>query len=167
MSRDGLRRNNLGAEKRIAALIDAARNSNLPIIHIRHEGTAESSYFRSGSSGFEVKDEACEHPGEPVLLKRVNSAFIGTGLEERLRSAGIHTLIIVGATTNHCIETTTRMAGNLGFDVRLVRDATWTFDRTGPDGDFHSADEIHAISLANLNGEFASIVTADQILASL
>jgi hypothetical protein len=59
------------------------------------------------------------------------------------------------------------MAGNLGFDTRLVRDATWTFDRTGPDGDRHSAEDIHAMTLANLNGEFATIVTAGEAIAAL
>ena len=59
------------------------------------------------------------------------------------------------------------MAGNLGFDARLVRDATWTFDRIGPDGDAHSAEEIHAMTLANLNGEFARIVSAAEAIAGL
>ena len=98
--------------------------------------------------------------GMTVIVKRVNSAFIGTDLESRLRAAGIRTVVICGATTNHCVETTTRMAGNLGFDARLVRDATWTFDRVGPDGDKHSAEDIHAMTLANLNGEFARIVSS-------
>ena len=59
------------------------------------------------------------------------------------------------------------MAGNLGFDTRLVRDATWTFDRVGPDGDAHSAEDIHAMTLSNLNGEFATIVTAAEAIAAL
>ena len=109
-----------------------------------------NSSFAPGGTGYPVKDEAREIEGEPVIVKRVNSAFIGTDLETRLRAAGITTLVICGATTNHCVETTTRMAGNLGFDARLVRDATWTFDRVGPDGDAHSAEDIHAMTLANL-----------------
>ena len=102
-----------------------------------------------------------------MIVKRVNSAFIGTDLEQRLRAANIKTLVICGATTNHCVETTARMAGNLGFDACLVRDATWTFDRAGPNGDQHSAEEIHAMTLANLNGEFARIVSAADAIAAL
>jgi nicotinamidase-related amidase len=163
----GKRRNNPDAVARIAGLLAAFRAHGVPIFHIRHEGTRPGSSFRPDGTGYAVKDEARERDGEPVIVKRVNSAFIGTDLESRLRASSIATVVICGATTNHCIETTTRMAGNLGFDTRLVRDATWTFDRVGPDGDAHSAEQIHAMTLSNLNGEFASIVTAAEIIAAL
>ena len=163
----GKRRNNPQALARIAELLAAFRNSNAPVFHIRHQSMRPNSSFAPGATGCPVKDEAREIEGEPVIVKRVNSAFIGTDLEARLRAAGIKTLVICGATTNHCVETTTRMAGNLGFDACLVRDATWTFDRVGPDGDAHSAEDIHAMTLANLNGEFARIVSAAETIASL
>jgi len=163
----GKRRNNPQAVVRIADLLTAFRNQGAPIFHIRHEGTKPNSSFLPGGSGYPVKDEARELAGEPVIVKRVNSAFIGTDLEARLRAADIMTAVICGATTNHCVETTTRMAGNLGFDAALVRDATWTFDRTGPDGDAHSAEEIHAMTLSNLNGEFARIVSAADAISAL
>jgi nicotinamidase-related amidase len=163
----GKRRNNPEALARITDLLGAFRECGAPVFHIRHASTRPNSSFASGATGYPVKDEAREIKGEPVIVKRVNSAFIGTDLESRLRAAGIKTLIICGATTNHCVETTTRMAGNLGFDARLVRDATWTFDRVGPDGDAHSAEEIHAMTLANLNGEFARIVLTAEAMAGL
>jgi nicotinamidase-related amidase len=163
----GKRRNNPQALTRIVELLNAFRACGAPVFHIRHEGTRPNSSFLPGGTGYAVKDEARELAGEPVIVKRVNSAFIGTDLEARLRAADIATLVICGATTNHCVETTTRMAGNLGFDARLVRDATWTFDRIGPDGDAHSADSIHAMTLANLNGEFARIVSATEVITAL
>jgi nicotinamidase-related amidase len=163
----GKRRNNPQALERIADLLGAFRDRRAPVFHIRHASTRPNSSFAPGATGYPVKDEAREIGDEPVIVKRVNSAFIGTDLETRLRAAGIETLVICGATTNHCVETTTRMAGNLGFDARLVRDATWTFDRVGPDGDAHSAEDIHAMTLANLNGEFARIVLAAEAIAGL
>jgi nicotinamidase-related amidase len=163
----GQHRNNPDAVTHIAQLLAAFRTARATIFHIRHEGTSPGSSFRPGSSGYQVKDEAKETDGEPVILKRVNSAFIGTDLESRLREAAIQTVVICGATTNHCVETTTRMAGNLGFDAWLVRDAIWTFDRVGPDGDTHSAEEIQAITLANLHGEFARIVPVTDVIKAL
>jgi nicotinamidase-related amidase len=163
----GKKRNNPQALARIVELLGAFRARQKPIFHIRHQGTRPGSSFLPDGPGYPVKDEAREIEGEPVIVKYVNSAFIGTDLESRLRAVGIDTIVICGATTNHCVETTTRMAGNLGFDTWLVRDATWTFDRIGPDGDTHTAEQIHAMTLANLNGEFARIVTAAAAIAAL
>jgi nicotinamidase-related amidase len=114
----GKRRNNPQALARIVDLLNAFRGCSAPIFHIRHEGTRPNSSFLPDGTGYPVRDEARELGGEPVIVKRVNSAFIGTDLEARLRAADIKTLVICGATTNHCVETTTRMAGNLGFDAR-------------------------------------------------
>lgn len=163
-SRGGLR-NNRGAVERIAELLSAFREAKLPVFHIRHRGTCPASLFQGEAC--DPKPEAREREGEPVLFKTVNSAFIGTCLEGRLRTAGVGTVVICGATSNHCVETTTRMAGNLGYDTRFVRDATWTFDRTGPDGQLHTAAAIQAMTDANLSGEFAEIVTSAEIMAGL
>ncbi len=163
----GKRRNNPDAVARIADLLAAFRAARLPVFHIRHRGAQPGSSFAPDGPGYPVRDEARELAGEPVVVKEVNSAFIGTDLEARLREAGVRSVVICGATTNHCVETTTRMAGNLGFDTWLMRDATWTFDRTGPDGDKHTAEAIHAMTLSNLNGEFASISSSAEIVRAL
>ena len=161
------RRNNPDAEINMAALLQVWRQTGRPIVHIQHCSRNPDAPLHASSPGHEIKDLVRPQENEPVLQKQVNSAFIGTDLEERLRRAGSTTLIITGLTTNHCVETTTRMAGNLGFDTYLVSDATATFDRTGPDGVLHTAEEIQAITLTNLHEEFATIVTTADVLSNL
>lgn len=104
-------------------------------------------------------------PCETVIDKTVNSAFIGTNFYQQLADKDIRHLVLVGLTTNHCVSTTARMAGNLGFEVTVVADATATFDRVGFDGSYYDSDMIHQISLANLHGEFATVVDSQAILA--
>lgn len=111
-----------------------------------------------------MKPEAEPHPGEPTLTKNVNSAFIGTDLQERLQSMGARTLVLVGLTTDHCVATTAPMAGNFGFDTYVVSDATATFERAGTRGQHYTAEEMHDTALASLNGEFASIVTTADLM---
>jgi nicotinamidase-related amidase len=147
-------------------VLAAFREADAAIFHIRHRGGPESS-FEPHRTGFAVLDEAREFTSEPVIEKAVNSAFIGTDLEQRLHAADIDSVVICGATTNHCVETSTRMAGNLGFATRLVSDATWTFDLTGPDGRLHRAEQIQAMTEANLSGEFAEIVYTDDVTRGL
>ncbi|QKV19339.1 cysteine hydrolase family protein [Oricola thermophila] len=163
----GMRRNNPGAVGNIAALLAAFRREGMAVFHVRHASRKAGSAFNPENPGYAPMDEAREAGGEPVIVKHVNSAFIGTDLEAQLRARDIGTLVIAGITTNHCVETTTRMAGNLGFDARLVSDACYTFDRTGFDGRTESAETIHAMTLSNLNGEFATIETTENLLAAL
>jgi nicotinamidase-related amidase len=163
----GAQRNNMGAERNIAALLEAFRTAHAPIIHVRHDSVEPDSPLRADAPGYAVMDFAREREGEPVVVKHVNSAFIGTDLETRLRDGGIEHVVIVGATTNHCVETTTRMAGNLGFAAKLVADATWTFARVGPSGNAYSAAELHDVTLTNLSEEFAQVVTTADVVARL
>jgi nicotinamidase-related amidase len=160
-------RNNPHAEGNAARLLDAWRARGGPIVHIQHHSIEPGSSLRPGQPGVEFKPEVAPLPGEPVISKHVNSAFIGTNLEAILRERSIDTVVIAGLTTNHCVETTTRMAGNLGFRAILVEDAAATFDRRGPDGTLWPAATIHAVTLANLNDEFAEICTTDVVLQQM
>lgn len=102
-----------------------------------------------------------------LITLGVNSGFIGTDLHEKLTADGINTLVIAGLTTDHCVSTTTRMAGNLGYNVYLISDATATFDKVGINGEKFEAELIHQTALASLNGEFATIININQLLNSL
>lgn len=160
-------RNNPDAEQRIRALLAAWRQAKWPVIHVQHMSQEPGSPLRRDAPGNAFKPEAMPRDGEPVFQKTVNSAFIGTELEAHLRREGIHALVLVGLTTDHCVSTTARMAGNLGFEVTVVDDATATFERIGPDGVRYSAEQMHRLALASLHGEFAQVQSAQVVLARL
>lgn len=159
----GGQRNNPDAEDNAAALLRLWRANHLPVFHIKHCSSIPTSLLNRAHEGNQFKDMVQPVEGEPVIEKNVNSAFIGTDLKERLDRAGLSRLVIVGLTTDHCVSTTTRMAGNLGYDTYLVSDATATFNKKGTEGQEFSAQLIHETALASLNGEFASVVTTEYI----
>jgi nicotinamidase-related amidase len=161
------RRNNPHLEQRASELLREWRTTGRPVVHVRHMSTDPCSPLRPGQPGNAFKPETAPLAGEAVIEKCVNSAFIGTSLETDLRRAGCRGLVIVGLTTNHCVSTTARMAGNLGFVTWVVSDATATFDRVGPDGLEHRAEQIHAIALSDLHGEFATVVDTAAVVAAL
>jgi nicotinamidase-related amidase len=158
-------RNNPEAEARMARLLAAWRDRGLPVIHIQHCSTDPDSPLRLDQPGSALKEATGPRPGELVIQKRVNSAFIETPLEDHLEREGISTLVVVGLTTDHCVSTTVRMAGNLGFTVFLVSDATATFARGGVDGQWYPAEAIHQIHLASLHGEFCTVLSCAEVLA--
>ncbi len=160
------KRNNADAESNIARLLASWRRQGSPVIHVQHHSQNSRSPLRPDQPGVEFKREAMPIAGEPVFVKNVNSAFIGTELESYLRERGIDDLVIIGLTTDHCVSTTTRMAGNLGFNVTLVDDATAAFERTDHRGRYFSADQMHAAHLASLNDEFCRVLSTDEVLSS-
>ena len=160
----GGNRNNPDAEVNIKRILDHWREANRPIFHVKHNSVEPNSPLRPDQPGNAIQPAVAPQGDEPLIEKTVNSGFIGTDLEQRLRDAGIEQLVIVGLTTNHCVSTTTRMAGNLGFDTILVGDATATFDRVGVDGTVYPAQLVHDTALASLHGEFATVVSTDEVL---
>ena len=126
-----------------------------------------NSPLRPGTPGNELRELLM---GEPNLLvsKHVHSAFCGTpDLHAWLGARGIRAVVICGVTTNHCCETTARLANDWGYDVTFVIDATHTFDRRGPDGVVVPAETLALVTAANLHEEFAKVTSTQDLLAAL
>lgn len=157
-------RNNPQAETRVAEILNFWRERNAPVYFIRHDSFNPKSKLFPGQPGNEIKTVVKPLSSEPIISKNVNSAFIGSSLKQDLDKEGIKSLVIVGLTTDHCVSTTTRMAGNYGYETYVVSDATATFDRISYDGEKIPAEVIHKVSLASLHQEFASVLDTKTLL---
>ncbi|VXC20998.1 Isochorismatase [Bacillus sp. 349Y] len=160
-------RNNPHAEERMLFILNEWRRLGWEVIHIRHRSHHPESVFHPLNEGFRFKEGFDPIPGETVLEKDVNSAFIGTGLEEHLRQLDVTEIVIVGLTTPHCISTSARMSGNLRFTTFVLSDATAAFDLVDPEGRTLDASLVHDVSLATLHGEFATVVKAADYVRAL
>jgi nicotinamidase-related amidase len=151
-------RNNPGAEKNIAMLLDAWRGAGGSVVFVRHISRTPGSLFWPGQSGVEFQDQFTPMTTEFVVEKNVPDCFINTGLERWLRVRGVSNLILVGVSTNNSVEASARTAGNLGFVTQVVSDATFAFAKQDYAGQHRTAEDVHAMALSNLDGEYASII---------
>ncbi|MDP1711723.1 MAG: cysteine hydrolase family protein [Candidatus Nanopelagicaceae bacterium] len=156
--------NNPDCEDNIRKLLDTWRSNEWPVVLVRHDSVSPNSSLRPGQPGNDFM------PGifgkhDLLVSKSVNSAFYGSpDLDAWLKNKGYKAIVICGITTNHCCETTARMAGNLGYDVTFVIDATRTFDFKDMEGQVIKADEMARVTATNLNGEFARVVTTKDVI---
>ena len=157
-------RNNLHAEENISKILQIWREKGWLVIHIQHTSDNPSSVFHLKNEGFAIKEIVEPIDEEVMITKKVNSSFIGTNLEEILKVNEITTVVITGLTTPHCVSTTTRMSGNLGFNTYLISDATAAFGLKDQNDRYYDAETIHNISLATLHDEFATILTTEQLI---
>ena len=157
-------RNNPSCEANVAALVGEWRRTGRPVVFVRHDSRVAGSPLAPGATGNAFKPELA---GEPDLLveKSVHSAFYGRpDLDDWLQLRGVSGLVIAGITTDHCCETTARMAGDLGYRVLFALDATCTFDRRLPSGEPVPADDVARVTAAVLHDEFCQVVTTARLL---
>jgi len=158
------KRNNPECESHIGMLIGHWRREGWPIVYVRHDSSDPASPLHPSAGGNAFKDILSGTP-ELLVSKSVNSSFHGSpDLDTWLRASGITSIVVCGITTNHCCETTARVGGNLGYDVKFVLDATHTFDRVGPFGDQVSADVLSVVTGVNLHDEFAQVVSTRELV---
>ena len=150
-------RNNPDAESHIAQLLNAWRAAGAHVVHVRHISRSPASPFAPGQCGVEFQEALLPLAHEHVVEKNVTDAFIHTALERWLRVRGVDEIVLVGVSTNQSVEASARTAGNLCFKTVVVSDATFAFAMQDHAGVQRSAEEVHAMSLANLDGEYATI----------
>ena len=161
------RRNNPVAEAHMAELLQAWREHNLPVAYTQHDSREAASPLKLSLASGAMKAGFEPQSDDIVVVKDVNSAFVGTSMEVQLRRANISRLVVVGFFTNFCVETSVRMAGNMGFDTYLVPDACATTNRIGLDGTDYDPELVHAMSVANMHGEFCTALSVEDTLALL
>ncbi|MFJ4493974.1 cysteine hydrolase family protein [Pseudomonas atacamensis] len=160
------RRNNPQAEERMLELLALWRLRGRPVIHVQHLSRSPDSVFWPEQEGVEFQPRFMPQDGEWLIQKQVPDAFCATRLERQLREAGIGQVLIVGVATNNSVESTARTAGNLGFDTWVAEDACFTFDKADYFGTPRTAEDVHGMSLGNLHGEYATVVSSVQVLAA-
>lgn len=116
-----------GLLERIGALLAAARAAGLPVVFVRHDG-GEGDDLEAGTPGWDLHPALARRPDEPIVEKRHPDSFRDTDLGALLRQKGITRLVICGAQSDFCVDTTTRRAASEGFGVVLAADAHATFD---------------------------------------
>lgn len=157
------KRNNPDAEAVMGKILNDFRCHKRRVIHVRHDSGNPNSLLKDGKPTFEFKDEVTPLPNEMVIVKHVNSAFIGTDLEKVLRNLGDPDVFYAGLVTDHCVSTTARMSGNLGFRSYVVEDGCATFDTPVKGGETIPADVVHKVNLASIDGEFAQVVESSEL----
>lgn len=158
------RRNNPGAEGNLRLLLDLWRSRHLPVFFTVHDSRERNSPLKLALPTGAFKDGLEPRSDETIIRKDVNSGFTGTNLEVLLRRGRIHRLVVAGFFTNMCVETTVRVAGNLGFDTYLIADACATTNRAGPDGVDREPELVHTMAVTNMHGEFCTAIeTADVV----
>ena len=161
------RRNNPDAERNIETLLSAWRATRRPIVHVRHISRSPDSIFWPGQSGAEFQPRFAPLSHEHVVEKNVPDAFAASGLERWLRVRDIEQVVIVGVITNNSVEATARSAGNLGFDAIAASDAAFTFDQYDLNGRLWAAEDVHALSLANIAMDYAAVYETAAIISGL
>jgi nicotinamidase-related amidase len=143
--------------QRVSSLISRARSQQVPIFFVQHCG-GKGHPLEEGTREFEIHQNIAPKPGEPVIRKHFCDSFHETALQPQLRSREIRSLIIMGIATEFCVDTATRRAFSLGYDVSLVKDAHSTWD----------AKELKARQIIDHHNPvpgqlFARLVAADSV----
>ena len=148
-----------------ARLLNSFRENDAPVFHIQHLSTRPGAgFFEPDTPGVEIHPDLQPRAGETHIVKHFPSAFRDTDLHPILQMTNIEELVVCGAMTHMCIDTTVRAAFDLGYRCELIADACATRDLEFA-GQRIAAAEVQAAFMAALSMPFASVVTTDDYLS--
>jgi nicotinamidase-related amidase len=149
-----------------ARLLATFREAQLPVFHIQHLSTrAGAGFFVPDTPGCEIHDSVQPQAGEAHIVKHFPSAFHDTDLHQLLQLSGIKELVICGAMSHMCIDTTVRVAFDHGYQCQLIADACATRDLEF-DGRKVAATDVQAAFMAALSVPFAQVISTDEYLTA-
>ena len=157
-------RNNPAADENGLALLAAWRQTGWPVIHVRHDSIVPGSTLGPGMPGHAFRPGFSPREGEALVTKSVNSAFIGTDLDLRLKRLQAEEVVVFGISTDMCVSTTVRTGANMGWRMILAADACFCFDQRDLDGTLIPAETMHRAHLATLAAEFATVLSTAALL---
>lgn len=160
-------RNNPAMDDNGRRLLAAWRGRGFPLVHVRHDSVLDDSSLHPSHPGNAFREGFEPLPGEALVSKSVNAAFIGTDLDLRLRRLGVRSVVLFGISTDMCVSTTARVSANLGYRTIVVGDACQCFDLPDGSGGTIAADDIARAHLATLRAEFAQVVDTATAIAAL
>ncbi|WP_264210405.1 isochorismatase family protein [Leisingera thetidis] len=163
----GRQRANPQAEQKVAELAAGFRAAGLPVVHVMHDDPRPESRFRRDLPSGQPMECAMPADGEAVFWKAGSSGFVGTGLEQYLRKAGISRLVIAGGVAAFCVNSTARSAANLGFEIQVAEDALIAFSLPARKGGELDAGQVLEVTLSALHAGFGTVLPASEVLAQL
>lgn len=148
-------------------LLTTFRENHYPVIFIQHLAIKpNATFFIPGTTGAEIHHSIKPQNDETVIIKHYPNSFRETNLHKYLQEQGLTELIICGAMTHMCIDTTTRAATDLGYTCTLIADACATRDLIF-DGKQVPANQVQTAYLAALNGTFANVVSTGHFVNTI
>lgn len=161
------RRDNPDAETNVDRLMTAWEAAGAPLVVVQHASRSTVSPLHPDRPGHALKPFVRDR-GDLLVTKNVNSAFYGdVDLRAWLADRGVTALVLCGIQTNMCVETTARMAGNLGYDTTVALDACHTFGLTGPYGPLTAEELTRATVTSLVGGRFARVESTRRVVADL
>lgn len=160
-------KNNPDYQTRILDLLTLWRARQWPVFHIKHNEPNPASTYHTYAPGNEFKPETKPLPGEAIIEKEVNCAFIKTSLGSQLRMDGCEKIVFCGVVTHNSIDATVRHASCLGFETYLVSDACTAVPVTDRTGKTWAAEDVHNLALAFLDGEYCDVISMQDIFTAI